>query len=282
MLPAIIPPVAYLCHKHNDLNILFTLGRQTISADTLIMEVGTDFCSYACLNSSKKEFELIRYYRFEEFEAEPSLRSILEEIEGSFHSVRIGNCFAQSLLTPRSLFKDDPAMLHRIYESFDTTYMHDQVQEWQLVTEHLMPTGFVDLIKERFPSAMFYHAFTPSLRIYNGFVAPDQADIHFTTSHFRVVIKKQGQLQLAQTYAYKTPLDVVYYLLKIFYEFDLNQSEAFVILSGLVEQDSALYKELHHYFINLHFAQPPLYAIPGDEHPQYYFTSLYNLASCGS
>ena len=215
-------------------------------------------------------------------EAEQSLRSILGEMEGNFHSVRVGNCFAQSLLTPRNLFKDDPAMIHRIYESFDTAYMHDEVLEWQLVTEHLMPAVIVDLIKNKFPAARFYHAFTPSLRIYNGFVAPDQADIHFTTSHFRIIIKKEGQLQLAQTYAYKTPLDVVYYLLKIFYEFGLNQSEAFLIVSGLVEQDSALYKELHHYFINLHFAQPPLCTIPGDDHPQYYFTSLYNLAACAS
>lgn len=264
------------------MNILFTLGQGKTNADTLIMEVGPDFCSYAYLDSTKKVFEYIRYHRFEEAAAEESIRDILGGIEGEFHTIRVGNCFAGALLTPRGFFSEDHAMLDKIYEPMEPAYLHDQVQEWQLVTEHSMPASIAGSIRERFPSAGFYHAFTPSLKIYNGFVAADQADVHFTTSNFRVLVKKEGQLQLAQTYSYKTPLDVVYFLLKIFYEFGLDQSEAFVIISGLVEQDSALYTELHHYFSNLHFAQAPAYSIPGDDHPQYYFTSLYNLAACAS
>jgi len=96
------------------------------------------------------------------------------------------------------------------------------------------------------------------------------------------MVKKNKQLQLAQAYSYKTPLDVVYYLLKICYEFGLDQSEVFVILSGLIDQDSAMYSELHSYFLNLYFAQPPPYSVPENEYPHHYFTSLYNLAACVS
>ncbi|MGZ5286085.1 MAG: DUF3822 family protein [Flavisolibacter sp.] len=264
------------------MNILFTLGKGKTNADSLIMEVGPDFCSYAYLDSTKKEFEYIRYHQFEETEAETAIKNILGQIEGNFNNIRIGSCFAQALLTPQSLFKEDHALLDMVYEPMEAAYKNDKVQEWQMVTEYAIPAGIVDVILNRFPQASFFHAYTPSLKIYNGFVAQDQADIHFSTSHFRVLVKKGGQLQLAQTYTYKTPLDVVYYLLKIFYEFGLDQSEAFLIISGLVEQDSALFSELHHYFSNLHFAQAPAYGIPGNDHPQYYFTSLYNLAACAS
>jgi hypothetical protein len=120
------------------------------------------------------------------------------------------------------------------------------------------------------------------LKIYNGFVAPDQIDIHFNTEYFIVLVKKNKQAQLVQTYSYKTPLDVVYYLLKICYEFQIKQPEVFVIVSGLIDKDSNMYTELHNYFLNLHFAQAPSYSIPENDHPHHYFTSLYNLAACVS
>jgi hypothetical protein len=56
--------------------------------------------------------------------------------------------------------------------------------------------------------------------------AEDQIAIHFTTQQFRVLVKQGAQLQLAQTYAYKTPLDVVYYLLKICSELGLDQARS--------------------------------------------------------
>ena len=102
------------------------------------------------------------------------------------------------------------------------------------------------------------------------------------TQQFRVLVKKDHQVHLAQTYSYKSPLDVVYFLLKICYEFKLDQSSVFVILSGLIEKDSAMYRELHSYFVNLHFAEATSYELPQNELPHHYFTSLYNLAACAS
>jgi hypothetical protein len=107
-------------------------------------------------------------------------------------------------------------------------------------------------------------------------------EVHIATQQFSVLVKKDNQVQLAQTYSYKSPLDVVYFLLKICYEFQLEQSSVFVILSGLVEKDSAMYKELHNYFTNLHFAEAAPYELPQNELPRHYFTSLYNLAACAS
>jgi hypothetical protein len=72
----------------------------------------------------------------------------------------------------------------------------------------------------------------------------------------------------------------VYYLLRLCQEFDLLQQEVFVILSGLVEKDSALYTELQQYFTNIHFAQQPEISLPQSQHPHYYFTAVYNLAAC--
>jgi hypothetical protein len=111
-------------------------------------------------------------------------------------------------------------------------------------------------------------------------VAESQVAVHFTPFNFRVIVKKEGQLQLAQMYCYQAPLDVVYYLLKIIQEIDLLKEDTFIILSGLIEEDSALFKELHQYFLNVHFALPGNVTLQNNKLPQHFFTSMYNLAAC--
>ena len=261
---------------------VFSLGTERKDADTLLMEVGPDYCCYAYLNQLKKSFDFITYIGFDTQESELELESVLNKVESNFEKIRICSAYEDALITPQQLFREDYSLLDVVYDRNNFYHMNDRITEWQVSALYSMPSAVYSKLLAKFPFAEFCHAYTPALKIYNGFVAPDQVDIHFTTSHFRILVKKDGGLQLAQTYMYKTPLDVVYYLLKIFYEFSLDQSEAFLIVSGLVERDSALYKEMHHYFSNLHFAQSPAFIVPGDDHPHYYFTSLYNLAACVS
>ncbi len=104
--------------------------------------------------------------------------------------------------------------------------------------------------------------------------------VHFTNKEIRVTAIKQEQLKLAQIYAYTTPLDVVYYLLLICQEHDLSQTETPLLLSGLMSEDSAMYKELYQYFSNIQFWKPASKTALQSEYPHHFFSSLYNLAAC--
>jgi hypothetical protein len=261
-------------------NIL-TIGSEEAKHDALLLEVGQDYCCYAFLDRDSKTFGLIRYFSFDEFEAEEKLGTIINGINDQhFEKIIVCSAFVQALLVPQQYFKHDQSVTAAVYDSVSHQQLNDAVPEWQMVNSYSLPATLYEKITKRFSTAQFFHAYTPALKIYNGFVAADQVDIHFTTGYFRILVKKGQQVHLAQTYSYKTPLDVVYYLLKICYEFKLEQSEVFLIVSGLIDQDSAMYHELHNYFLNLHFAQAPAYSLPETGHPHYYFTSLYNLAAC--
>lgn len=249
----------------------------------LLLETGEDYCCYALLKGQERSFQQIRYITYDVVDAKENLATLLDEIRSEdCEKIVVCSAFSQSLLIPQRYHQLQDVFLDIMFDRPSQKHFTDSIPEWQMNAVYSLPSSIYDLIAERFPSAKFFHAYTPSLKIYNGFVAPNQIDIHFGTQDFRVLVKKDKQVQLAQTYSYKTPLDVVYYLLKICYEFQLNQSEVFIIISGLLEQDSALYKELHNYFSNLHFAQAPAYSLPENEYPYYYFTSLYNLAACVS
>lgn len=265
------------------LKTVFSIGNSNAECDILLLEIGEGYCCHALLKGKERAFHQIQYLTFEETETEKTLSRLLDELKKeNCEQILVCSAFPQSLLTPKHGHKNDYILLNVIYDSPSQKYLKDEVNEWQMCVTYALPVAVFNLIKERFRFAEFVHAYTPSLKIYNGFVAADQIDLHFTTQHFKVLVKKNKQVQLAQVYAYKTPLDVVYFLLKICYEFALDQSEVFVILSGLVDKDSAMYAELHNYFLNLHFAQAPLYSLPENEYPHHYFTSLYNLAACVS
>lgn len=246
------------------------------------MEVGADYCLYAFADVHHKSVHNINYVTFDEFAAEESLQKIMDELkQHTFSKAILSSAFPYALLMHQRQFRGDYDLLNAVYDRPGQYYLFDRINEWQIVNMHAMPSSVYSIVNS-LPDAKWYHVYSTSLKIYNGFAGGDQVTIHFNTQTFRALVKKDNQVQLAQTYTYKTPLDVVYYLLKIFSEFSLDQKEAYLILSGLVQEDSALYKELHSYFENLHFAHAPMIALPATDHPHHYFTSIYNLAACES
>ena len=109
--------------------------------------------------------------------------------------------------------------------------------------------------------------------------------VDFKTDEFSVVAIKENKLLLCQTFAYTAPDDVLYYLLKCCQQFNLSQQQAKMFLSGLIEKDSVLYRELYKYFIHLEFE-----SLSGDIkltaaltiHPDHYYSSISKLAACVS
>lgn len=262
---------------------LFEIGqeKEAGSEHTLLLEVGKDHCSSALFHKGSNTIDSIRLTTFDELETGNYLPAILEPLKwSSYRSVVVCSAFPQAMLFPSKLFEKDYAALDIVYNAPAQEYFHDSIPEWQMTTAYSLPQTISKPLREAFPSAYYFHSYTPTIKVYNGYVADQQLLVHFTEQTFRVVLKKEAAIQLAQTYVYQTPLDVVYYLLNICYEFNLSQQDVFLILSGPVDKDSSLYASLQQYFTNIHFAQSPEMALPQSPYPHYYFTSIYNLAAC--
>ena len=52
-----------------------------------------------------------------------------------------------------------------------------------------------------------------------------------------------------------------------------------VVFSDVVRYDNNT-KELHNYFLHLHFTISETLSLPEHEYPNHFFTSLHNLAAC--
>lgn len=265
------------------LKTVFTIGNDSAGCDLLLIEVGNNDCCSAFLKTSENRFYNIQYHSFDTGEEEFAINTILNELkEQDCKRVVVSSSHPHALLVPNRYVDGQHSLVSAIYDVSDGKLLTDALPEWQLSIAYAVPDVVKKIILDKFESIEFRHAYASALKSTEAALLPSCIQIHFGTQHFHVIVRKENQVLLAQTYFYKTPLDVVYYLLKIFYEFGLEQSGIDLLISGLIDQDSAMYVELHHYFLNARFAGAPSFELPEHSHPQHYFTSLYNLAACVS
>ena len=85
-----------------------------------------------------------------------------------------------------------------------------------------------------------------------------------------------------QTFLYQVPEDVVYFLLNICRQFELSPEEAALIISGYVEDDSALFTEVRKYFLHCIMDEPPQTFTGSvfNPMPAHFFSWLLKMALC--
>ncbi len=266
------------------MKILFEIGEWTKAANSnLLLEIGTNYTAFACLNKDAHTIEALGAYAFVETALADELPGLLNRFSSlPVSSVQVASAFPEALLVPQKFFNGDYGMLEAMYGQPAQQFQHDAIPEWQMVVVYALPSAVHNVLAQSFSSISYMHVYTPMVKLYSGFMADEQLLLHLMPGQFRVLVKGAGNVLLAQTYRYETPHDLVYYLLRICGEFGLNQSTTQIIFSGMVQKPSALYAEVESYFAAVHFANPPELELPQTDVPHHFFTSLYNLALCAS
>lgn len=253
----------------------------------LLMTAGNRHLCYALMNNLSKEINEFGFYTFQQ---ESELANIFEEnksFKDNYLSSVIAFNSAESVLVPAAFYQAETARLN-----LDVIF--GDVQDSVLLTEHLPARSIYHVYQVPF----FLHA-----QITKRFSVEKTSHIHsvlidnfpaekaeamlldFRKDDFSVVVFKNNLLQLVQVFAYTSPEDVLYSLLKICGQLNLSQQEVKITLAGLLEKDSAIYREMNKYFIHLDFEELPDAVKIADEltqYPQHYFSTISKLALCVS
>jgi hypothetical protein len=102
--------------------------------------------------------------------------------------------------------------------------------------------------------------------------------LFFYPNYFTVILYNAGKLQLAQTRKYKTAEDVLYFVLNVFEQSDIQQN-ANVVCSGFIGENSKLYELLYQYLENLklmHADEAIFSDKASSDYPQHYFLPYIN------
>jgi hypothetical protein len=154
----------------------------------------------------------------------------------------------------------------------------DEIGKWQISNSYSVPSADREKLEYKFPGIIVKHSLT-SLLQQAELDDPGTMMVNFGRKSFSVLVTREDQLLIAGYYDYTLPADVIYYLLSICHQNRLSREKIPVIVSGLVDLQSAMYKELYLYFVQLSLRRPG-WDLAGSDYPAHYFTNFNDLLQC--
>ncbi|MGQ0737899.1 MAG: DUF3822 family protein [Bacteroidota bacterium] len=253
----------------------------SIVQPVLFFRIGERYCSFAITDNSAGQLTRLAWYAAEEVDGNflGELLILHPELNQPFYQVQVCYDYPQSMLIPATGFRHEDAGQLKGLLPASTVTVTEMLPEWQLFNVYAVPKGVYEWINRQFPSAGTWHQASVSLRN-NETTTAGCLRVDFRKHDFTLLATRSHQLLLSQTFEYSTPEDVIYFLLKTCQQFVLSQNEVKLELSGLVDRQSALYKELYQYFIHIDFRDAAWRS--NKEHPAHFFTSLNDLSKCVS
>jgi hypothetical protein len=232
--------------------------------------------------------ELVEFGYYTSIEEENDYKSFFEGIgalNNRYYQTAIGYDPDESVQIPSVVYKYEDGQLNldtTFGKSVYTTVVSENVPGWNLYNVYRLPSNLHSAISWKFLSAKSWSIYSVVLKSHSS-ENDEVMIIDFKTDEFSLVILKNNKLLLAKTFSYTSPQDVLYYLLKCCQQLNLSQQTVRVSLAGLIEKDSAVYRELYKYFINLEFESLSAGVKLAESlsvHPEHYFSSISKLAAC--
>jgi hypothetical protein len=191
---------------------------------------------------------------------------------------------AESTLVPTAYFKqtevNNIAAL-MFGNKVNSINFHETLDAQKIENVYAVSSEIKMVMESIFPTAKAMHSLSKVIQNTNGTKL-------FTTVYdkeIRLVLFKENKLMLATYFDYTTPEDVCYHMLNVCERYTVNPMEVEVIVNGMIDTNSNLYKEIYKFFMHLSIENLPekVQLVEGfDEIEAHYFSPLVKLAKCVS
>jgi len=273
------------------LNPLFQIQPPSIdcSKARLCLEISSQGLSYVILSN-----EIVLALTIYNFNDRPTNQQDAEQIEHiitqqpflqqNFESVKIVYSYPTSVLLPQELFysTDHKAMLELVFGNCSNhTIKSDFMQQQAIHNIYCVPDVINQAITRYFTNAKHKHHFSLMPDLVSG--QGNYLYCIFSPDQIKTMLKKEGKLQAVQLFTFKTPDDAAYYLLNLCQSFEVSVPNCELLLSGMITENSALYKELFKYFNQIAFdglSDQFQYPKEINNYPSHYFSHLFSVAAC--
>lgn len=247
----------------------------------LAMRAGERHFAAAITDQASGQLHQLVYYYEEEGLSADQVREVLEQ-EGMaglpFYKVKCGYDFPGHSLLSMNGYRQDEAGHGKQAGMLMIT---EQLPEWQIYNIYPVPSDLHSVLSSRFPSMEYRNQFSVGLKQLDAARPGGTILLDIRHANFALWAARDGKLLLSQCCEYQLPDDIIYYLLRICRQFELSQDEVLLEISGLIDKDSALYKELYQYFLSIRFREPS-WKHNGTNFPAHFFTSVNDINLCVS
>jgi len=257
---------------------------------SLLCELSNEGFSYCLKNEETNSFLGLAVYHFDhsKFAAGfPIALQVLfhqqEIFSKKFKKVCVAYSFPQSVLIPFSIYnrEKNQTVMNMMFGDVEANevILTDVISDQSMYNCYRLTPATLEIIKNEFPNASMSHQY--SLLLKKAVTENDRMLVIFYSQKIVVDLLKEAKHVLVNTFNYTTAQDVSYILLNICQQFGVKNIH--LQISGLIEENSALYKEIYKYFDDIElsgFREGYQYAQGITGLPSHYFTYIFDIDSC--
>lgn len=259
--------------------------------DQLIIEAG--MTHFACLVRSGADnkissLEWFKHTSDESKDYEIFLKDIEAESKLLDKYYRQTNLYINnqnSVLVPPSKFEKqfiDDYLNAVLGETTKSTSLFDEISERaSLVNVFRVQTEVLNILSKHLLIDKVEHTYSQVLRqLYKHDLPSTFLNVQFYDSCIIATVFNNGKLQFMQSFTYLSTEDVLYFLISLSQRLQLKIDQLVMKVSGMVDTQSALYRQLVKYFRNVstETTDEGRVNFNAGEYPTHYFTPIYNLA----
>ena len=271
-----------------------TLDINSTQLYQLIIQVSLDGFCFSLLNSINKKYIALKYFPLPPNIADEVIYEKIEEILNKEELLNQSYKSAQTLyLSPKyTLIPNEfysTAAIKKIFKLNHPLNALDEIHynEIKPLNAKLLfsiPNQIANPIYQHFSNVKFYHHSSPLLYYtLNQQNKDNQLRININGQFFDLIICEGQDLKMQNTFIYKTPEDILYYIMYSLKAINILPEKANINCSGFASKSGEIIKLLKQYFPNIKFQTPDskyIYSYTFNKIPSHTFVNLLNLPSC--
>jgi hypothetical protein len=261
--------------------------------DCLVLEIGRNHVACIKKKVHKKIISDFELFSFTENEA-GSLQKLFKSI--SFESKLLTKEYPAtdvfinnelSVLVPVFNFNTTIARdyLNIVFgedESYKIQFDHLPVEPG-MMNAYRVPEDLLSTLHQTLTNTRLKHTYSNIVKTVVSNISSFPSEciyIQFYNTFIIVVVIKEEKLCIIQSFVYETPEDVLYNLLNITERFELDNNGLTVQISGMIDLNYTLYRDLITYFRHVEVQNVVSSSLHLDvkDYPLHYFTPFFNLA----
>ena len=267
----------------------------TLQASThLLCEIGSYGVSCIWYTVQPLTIRGVRMYHFNEHasgsEVAGHLRQLLNGPDFSGKVIYVCLNQKESMLIPSAHFSHAqlPAMMNLVFGKDDGSLRTDTIHQSEVLGGQLCYNAYrvhseiISVLGKAVPGAVIHHSSTLQLKCSRSSTSLCVIVYHHI---MKLMLFDGNRLRFVQQFLYKTPSDAAYLLLNACHQHGLAPENVSLDLSGIIDKDSNLYREIIKYFLDVNL-QAVQEGVELDEEldkvSSHYFSHLTNLVKCVS
>ena len=230
----------------------YSIYSDDLNNQQLFIEVGKIHLACWCRKAGEKKFTAFEFFQCEDYDAstfenlvnQSKLYSKLLTLDVSDTTLLWVS--DKKLVIPAELNADE----NFIKDSFALMYGINEDEKFvtRSYDDYLVVTSIEKYLYNVAHNIFLKANIQPSCQIVK--IQDNIVQLFFYPSYFSIIVYKEGRLQFFQTKYYNNPEDVLYAVLNIFHQYEIEKNIE-IITGGFINKDSKLYELLHQYLEGL-------------------------------